>query len=534
MGVIASNSKNGAIASEIRSWPNFQERTCLTSSDLSILAAAFRKALGSSENGTLKREQFEAWMDFDSVPEPVERRLFDAFCISEADQQVDLFNFVVGIWNYCLEGKSILSLLAFDIYDLNVSGTITEEDLKTMIVDMWGVDWEQDDNVKAMVEKRRDVDAMKIDKWNEFCRLHPRVLQPAFKLQQEMQELTLGRNRWAKISERVRKRREKIDKKNDNRLRAAVEEEDLQQVKAEILSEETATAVIVGTKASRMAAASKQQAKGKGGKCQPTEQTAVHMGPSQDGGTRKSWLRKSVDKRGRLNAVKEDVDTNDVAPSPLGSPDCDLTQSNAGITDGTVPHADLAATPANTSDYATSPSSSRASRRRASISQKLTPSLASAQVVDVRRVSGDTGGRRFSKVALPTIGSPERRQWAKSIQPGRRSSLAAASLGLNPHDSVVGAERRRHQSVFGIAASDISKLRTSGDGFAFQTDQNTLLRRSSRSTTEEQKEPGEGGRRNYTNTSSIPILPHPHRRISVADGSVAARKISRAVVAVDS
>ena len=46
---------------------------------------------------------------------------------------------------------------------------------------------EQDDNVKAMVEKRRDVDAMKIDKWNEFCRLHPRVLQPAFKLQQEMQ-----------------------------------------------------------------------------------------------------------------------------------------------------------------------------------------------------------------------------------------------------------------------------------------------------------------------------------------------------------
>lgn len=56
--------------------------------------------------------------------------------------KVGLADFMVGIWNYCVDSKTNLSRLAFDIYDRNASGTITEADLEGMLVDVWGENWQ--------------------------------------------------------------------------------------------------------------------------------------------------------------------------------------------------------------------------------------------------------------------------------------------------------------------------------------------------------------------------------------------------------
>lgn len=48
---------------------------------------------------------------------------------------------MVSCWNYCVDDKERLSRLAFDIYDRQTSGTITEADLEEMVIDVWGPKW---------------------------------------------------------------------------------------------------------------------------------------------------------------------------------------------------------------------------------------------------------------------------------------------------------------------------------------------------------------------------------------------------------
>ena len=55
--------------------------------------------------------------------------------------QISLYDFVVGLMNYCVDGKEQLSRLAFDIYDRHTTGTITEADLEGMLIDVWGPNW---------------------------------------------------------------------------------------------------------------------------------------------------------------------------------------------------------------------------------------------------------------------------------------------------------------------------------------------------------------------------------------------------------
>lgn len=55
--------------------------------------------------------------------------------------QVSLYDFVLGIVNYGVDGKDSLFRLAFDVYDRHTTGTITDADLEGMLIDVWGVDW---------------------------------------------------------------------------------------------------------------------------------------------------------------------------------------------------------------------------------------------------------------------------------------------------------------------------------------------------------------------------------------------------------
>ena len=61
--------------------------------------------------------------------------------VAAISPQISLYDFVVGLLNYCVDGKEHLSRLAFDVYDRHTTGTITEADLEGMLIDVWGPNW---------------------------------------------------------------------------------------------------------------------------------------------------------------------------------------------------------------------------------------------------------------------------------------------------------------------------------------------------------------------------------------------------------
>lgn len=76
---------------------------------------------------------------------------------------------MVGIWNYCVDSKTNLSRLAFDVYDRNASGTITEADLEGMLVDVWGENWQV---FSKTIRKKRHVRQLDVISVNSFYTRH--------------------------------------------------------------------------------------------------------------------------------------------------------------------------------------------------------------------------------------------------------------------------------------------------------------------------------------------------------------------------
>ena len=79
------------------------------------------------------------------MPKGVAKRCPTSWRLSELDAlrrlQISLYDFAVGLLNYCVDGKEHLSRLAFDVYDRHTTGTITEADLEGMLIDVWGPNW---------------------------------------------------------------------------------------------------------------------------------------------------------------------------------------------------------------------------------------------------------------------------------------------------------------------------------------------------------------------------------------------------------
>eukprot|EP00904_Undaria_pinnatifida_P011007 jgi/Undpi1/7036/HiC_scaffold_21.g09510.m1 len=201
MGAKPSNLRQKAIVKEMESWPGFVERTCLSSSDLSTLAAAFRKACEVGENEYLERNDFEHWLEMGSKPSNLENRLFVVFSVTSPDQEVE----------------------------------------------------EDDERASALMAECAGTDPMEIDQWEKFCRGYPNLLHPIFKLQKSLQEATLGRKQWAKIGSKLQKREKALEEERARMLREAVTDEDKARVRAEIEAKLAEEAAIVGSRSHRFA-----------------------------------------------------------------------------------------------------------------------------------------------------------------------------------------------------------------------------------------------------------------------------------------
>eukprot|EP00752_Nemacystus_decipiens_P001706 g1652.t1 len=303
MGATPSNARLREFVSEIDRWPAFKERTCLTSSDISGIAAAFRKAIEHSEGDSLVRTDFEHWLEMGEKPTPAQGRLFDVFLVTCNDEQISLYDFVVGLLNYCVDGKEYLSRLAFDVYDRHTTGTITEADLEGMLIDVWGPNWEGEELATGLLAERAGKDPMQPQEWEGFCRAYPNLLHPIYKLQRTLQDFTIGKKRWAKVGERLKKRKQKKEAEHQQMMRDALTEEEKMKTMQAIRNDETEACILSGSKCERMVAtrqAANDARDGVGGGLLPgiAVRTAAHKGPSM------STLARSMEVRDRLEAVK--------------------------------------------------------------------------------------------------------------------------------------------------------------------------------------------------------------------------------------
>lgn len=132
-----------------------------------------------------------------------------AFSIMDEDQsgEIDFREFVVAIWNYCSFTRSALVLFAFDLYDIDNSGTIGLDEVQLICREVYGDQFQANTLAKKVFEQLSELSKkcgnnISAESFQNFCRSHPGLLFPAFGLQMELQGKIMGQKFWKVISKR--------------------------------------------------------------------------------------------------------------------------------------------------------------------------------------------------------------------------------------------------------------------------------------------------------------------------------------------
>lgn len=146
------------------------------------------------------------------------------FAIFDEDDsgELDFREFVVSLWNYCTFDAIALTSFAFDLYDLDGSGSIDGSELRRILQEVYGSDGAQTNVYAQNVYKKikRYVgsdtgDEGQISKpdFVTFSKKHPALLFPAFLMQQTLQKCILGASFWKRLAKKRAKAfgREGID-----------------------------------------------------------------------------------------------------------------------------------------------------------------------------------------------------------------------------------------------------------------------------------------------------------------------------------
>lgn len=122
--------------------PNF-DALLLSEDDVGRLYRVFKR-VDMDNSGTIDTAELLTVMD-------VERTKFTTrvFSIFDEDKSgaVDFKELVLALWNYCSLGKASLVMFAFDIYDRDNGGSISMEEVKKMLRDVYGKSF--DNNTQA-------------------------------------------------------------------------------------------------------------------------------------------------------------------------------------------------------------------------------------------------------------------------------------------------------------------------------------------------------------------------------------------------
>ncbi len=197
----------------------------LTDREVRDLLKLFRE-VDKDESGNISIMEFLNFFEFDRTKFTIR-----AFSLFDEDKsgELNFREFVISIWNYCTINKKGLTEFAFQLYDMDSSGVIDEEEMVTIVKELYGANYKNNEMAVKIMTKIKNCDGLEDtriikEKFVNFSDRHPAMLFPAFKLQLDMRERILGKNWWEKV-ERKKKHLSNNGEKNIMRMLLALNEE---------------------------------------------------------------------------------------------------------------------------------------------------------------------------------------------------------------------------------------------------------------------------------------------------------------------
>ena len=171
--------------------------------DIGRLHKVYRKIDNDGSN-SIELAELLAFLDLDRTR--FTKRIFTMFD-EDNSGLLDFHEFVLSLWNYCTLTKSSLVLFAFDLYDKDNSGTITNNEVMDMLKDLYGKDgYKRNPQAKLIATELEALERLDgdvdIEEFREFSRTHPALLFLAFQMQEKIQNYVMGPTFWKHYSER--------------------------------------------------------------------------------------------------------------------------------------------------------------------------------------------------------------------------------------------------------------------------------------------------------------------------------------------
>lgn len=110
---------------------------------------------------------------------------------------MDFQEFVMSVWRYATKRDVEIVEFAFDIFDTDNSGVLTEDELKDCIGEIYGKKGLNESTAKMLkkFDKSKDGKVSKVEFLNG-CKQVPQLLYPAFSIQNAVRRNILGEGFW--------------------------------------------------------------------------------------------------------------------------------------------------------------------------------------------------------------------------------------------------------------------------------------------------------------------------------------------------
>ena len=191
-------SKYAAVA---KHKPTF-EAMAFSELDIGRLYKIYRR-IDVDNSGVIDLAELLAYLDLDRTR--FSKRVFQIMD-EDGSGKIDFREFVCSLWNYASLGRANLVLFAFDLYDKDSSGSISNSEVKEMLMDIYGKTFKNSAHARSV---EAQLDAMEgamgiidVETFREFSRKHPALLFPAYNMQENIQAKVLGTEFWRYYSEK--------------------------------------------------------------------------------------------------------------------------------------------------------------------------------------------------------------------------------------------------------------------------------------------------------------------------------------------
>jgi Ca2+-binding EF-hand superfamily protein len=126
---------------------------------------------------------------------PITKEIFDEF--DGDDKKMDFSEFVLHVWYYCVQDKKKICEMAFDIFDINDNGLLSEDEIKQMVSEIYGARGLHHDLQKIIsrLDKNKDGQISR-QEFQAATHLFPALLFPAYEIQTIFQQKIGGEAFW--------------------------------------------------------------------------------------------------------------------------------------------------------------------------------------------------------------------------------------------------------------------------------------------------------------------------------------------------